>query len=241
MDWPSKEKILETIVFLQKIFGFRWRFPPIHSHIIPLYIVDTYYILDYYINQHIGATRLLKLIIPYVLLKYWNYGYFSHIGLLYHIILYINIQYMGISINKSTPKWLVYNAKAYQNGWFRVPLFQETPKNIHYTSIYEGGFPEMGLPLVIIPFFKAPQLSFLGFSMVPIKNWGENPHFSWWNPIVLIPSMTRASAAPTLSAAPPQRAPRRSSRGAPGAWTKCRPWTMKNGELDPKNQDLKLI
>ena len=26
--------------------------------------------------------------------------------------------YMGVSKNKSTPEWMVYNGKPYQNGWF---------------------------------------------------------------------------------------------------------------------------
>ena len=26
--------------------------------------------------------------------------------------------YMGVSKNKGTPKWMVYNGKPYQNGWF---------------------------------------------------------------------------------------------------------------------------
>ena len=38
--------------------------------------------------------------------------------------------YMGVSKNRGTPKWMVYNGKPwkpYQNGWFGGPLFLETP------------------------------------------------------------------------------------------------------------------
>ena len=28
------------------------------------------------------------------------------------------INYMGVSKNSGTPKWMVYNGKPYENGWF---------------------------------------------------------------------------------------------------------------------------
>ena len=34
--------------------------------------------------------------------------------------------HLGVSKNRGTPKWIVYNGKPYWNGWFGVPLFSET-------------------------------------------------------------------------------------------------------------------
>ena len=31
--------------------------------------------------------------------------------------------YLGVSKNRGTPKWMVYNGKPYKNGWFGVPPF----------------------------------------------------------------------------------------------------------------------
>ena len=31
--------------------------------------------------------------------------------------------YMGVSKNRDTPKWMVYNGKPYQNGWFGAPIY----------------------------------------------------------------------------------------------------------------------
>ncbi len=34
---------------------------------------------------------------------------------------------MGVSKNRGTPKWMVYNEKAYENGWFGgTPIFGNT-------------------------------------------------------------------------------------------------------------------
>ena len=42
------------------------------------------------------------------------------ITLFYHI-------HMGVSKNRGTPTWMVYNGKPYWNGWFGGTLFLETP------------------------------------------------------------------------------------------------------------------
>ena len=43
------------------------------------------------------------------------------------------ILYMGVSKNRGTPKWMVYNGKPYKNGWFGgTPIFG----NIHITMIW---------------------------------------------------------------------------------------------------------
>ena len=35
---------------------------------------------------------------------------------------------LGVSKNRGTPKWMVYDGKPYENGWFEgIPLFLETP------------------------------------------------------------------------------------------------------------------
>ena len=37
------------------------------------------------------------------------------------------LQDVGVSKNKGTPKWMVYNGKPYQNGWFGdTPIFGNT-------------------------------------------------------------------------------------------------------------------
>ena len=36
------------------------------------------------------------------------------------------IKHMGVSGNRGTPKWMVYNGRSHLNGWFKGPLFQET-------------------------------------------------------------------------------------------------------------------
>ena len=39
------------------------------------------------------------------------------------------VKQMGVSIHGGIPKWLVYNGKFHENGWWLgVPLFQETSK-----------------------------------------------------------------------------------------------------------------
>ena len=46
-----------------------------------------------------------------------------------------HIIHMGVSKNRGTPKWMVYNGKPYWNGWFGgTPIFGNT--HILYTFIY---------------------------------------------------------------------------------------------------------
>ena len=35
--------------------------------------------------------------------------------------------YLGVSKNRGTPKWMVYNGKPYRNGWFGGTKISETP------------------------------------------------------------------------------------------------------------------
>ena len=42
---------------------------------------------------------------------------------------------MGVSKNRGTPKWMVYNGKPYWNGWFGVPLFSETSICVSYRRL----------------------------------------------------------------------------------------------------------
>ena len=40
---------------------------------------------------------------------------------------------MGVSKNRGTPKWMVYDGIPYQNGWFGgTPIF----KNIHFHTVF---------------------------------------------------------------------------------------------------------
>ena len=43
---------------------------------------------------------------------------------------------MGVSKNKGTPKWMVYNGKPYQNGWFGgTPIFGNTHMFLHHSAL----------------------------------------------------------------------------------------------------------
>ena len=51
--------------------------------------------------------------------------------------------YMGVPKNRGTPKWMVYNEKPYQNGWFGVktPYFRKHPyrRNYHIKAQQPSG------------------------------------------------------------------------------------------------------
>ena len=64
--------------------------------------------------------------------------------LLYIYIMYNIRMYMDVSKNRGTPKWMVYNGKPYENGWFGgAPIFGNT----HTIYIYY-------LYLICVTFWK---------------------------------------------------------------------------------------
>ena len=63
---------------------------------------------------------------------------------------------MEVSINGGTPKWLVYNGKSHENGWWlRLPLFQET-SILSCFGQRTISFPEVQSPIVTMAFHLRP-------------------------------------------------------------------------------------
>ena len=56
--------------------------------------------------------------------------------------------YMGVSNNRDTPKWMVYNGKPYKNRWLGVenPLFSETSTWISHFGRSSRFLFQLGLP-----------------------------------------------------------------------------------------------
>ena len=53
---------------------------------------------------------------------------------------------MDVSKNRGTPKWMVYNGKPYQNGWFGgTPIFGNT-----HISMYIPNFPQHSMGMISI-------------------------------------------------------------------------------------------
>ena len=48
------------------------------------------------------------------------------------------VHYMGVSKNRGTPKWMVYNGKPYQNGWFGGTTILGNPHIVcfHYMMFF---------------------------------------------------------------------------------------------------------
>ena len=76
---------------------------------------------------------------------------------------------MGVSKNRGTPKWMVYNGKPYQNGWFGgTPIFGNTHIISYPWLQFPSGAPSLLSVLIIysvapakkqpsMPQFRSPQ------------------------------------------------------------------------------------
>ena len=74
--------------------------------------------------------------------------------------------YMGVSKNSGTPKWMVYNGKPYQNGWFGgpTPIFGNTHIDVS-AGIWSMG--RSGHPKNRTPWRCTSHISFMGFVISP--------------------------------------------------------------------------
>ena len=105
---PSQRKSLQKVVWIS-----RW--PSCFTQFGRMWAVSSHAFRDFWREKTTHSKQHCFLCLFDIVWRGWN---------------------MGVSKNKGTPKWMVYNGKPYQNGYFRgTPIFGNThiePKRFGY-------------------------------------------------------------------------------------------------------------